>query len=167
MFNNNNTPFILLSKEDDAFNGYDDAETMVFTLNNSNWEKIGSLVYNDRYSTILFDNSDDLYYVYYKGIKKYNIIHGIFEVIGPDEKDWTLNAWMLFIVTETENRNPFWLLIKREKDLSGTLVAIGPKAFADYNKSNQDEAKRDLKRLINYLVTYLNKFYCSIFIPSY
>ena len=96
--------------------------------------------------------------------KRYNIIHGISEVIGPDEKDWTLNAWMLFIITETENRNPFWLLIKREKDLSGTLVAIGPKAFADYNKSNQDEAKRDLKRLINYLVTYLNKFYCSIFI---
>ena len=99
--------------------------------------------------------------------KRYNIIHGISEVIGPDEKDWTLNAWMLFIITETENRNPFWLLIKREKDLSGTLVAIGPKAFADYNKSNQDEAKRDLKRLINYLVTYLNKFYCSIFIPNY
>ena len=99
--------------------------------------------------------------------KRYNIIHGISEVIGPDEKDWTLNAWMLFIITETENRNPFWLLIKREKDLSGTLVAIGPKAFADYNKSNQDNAKRDLKRLINYLVTYLNKFYCSIFIPNY
>ena len=99
--------------------------------------------------------------------KRYNIIHGISEIIGPDEKDWTLNAWMLFIITETENRNPFWLLIKREKDLSGTLVAIGPKAFADYNKSNQDNAKRDLKRLINYLVTYLNKFYCSIFIPNY
>lgn len=99
--------------------------------------------------------------------KRYNIIHGISGVIGPDEKDWTLNAWMLFIITETENRNPFWLLIKREKDLSGTLVAIGPKAFADYNKSNQDEVKRDLKRFINYLVTYLNKFYCSIFIPNY
>lgn len=99
--------------------------------------------------------------------KRYNIIHGISEIIGPDEKDWTLNAWMLFIITETENRNPFWLLIKREKDLSGTLVAIGPKAFADYNKSNQDDAKRDLKRLINYLVIYLNKFYCSIFIPNY
>ena len=98
--------------------------------------------------------------------KKYNIIHGISEVIGPDEREWTLNAWMLFIITEIENKNPFWLLIKREKDLSGTLVAIGPKAFADYNKSNQDEAKRDLKRLINYLVTYLNKFYCSIFIPN-
>ncbi len=101
-----------------------------------------------------------------KMTKKYNVIHGIREVVGPDKEDWTLNAWMLFIITDTEKDNPFWLFIKREKDLSGSLVAIGPKAFADFNESNQDEAKRDIRRLINYLITYINKFNCVIFLPN-
>ncbi|MFW9950367.1 MAG: hypothetical protein ACFFKA_09630, partial [Candidatus Thorarchaeota archaeon] len=98
--------------------------------------------------------------------KKYNVIHGIQEVIGPDEEDWTLNAWMLLIITDDEKQNPFLLFIKRERDLSGTLVAIGPQAFAEYNDNNQDEAKHEIKRLINYLVTYLNKFHCNIFLPN-
>jgi hypothetical protein len=102
-----------------------------------------------------------------KMTKRYNIIHGIHKVIGPDEEDWSHNPWMLFIISDNEKENPYWLFIKREKDLSGSLVAIGPKTFADFNNSNQDNAKRDIKRLINYLVTYINKFYCSIVLPNY
>ena len=66
-----------------------------------------------------------------------------------------------------KKKKPFWLFIKREKDLSGLLIAIGPKQFAEYNNNNTLEAKRDIKRLINYIVVYLNKFNCSVLLPNY
>lgn len=101
-----------------------------------------------------------------KMTKKYTTGHAIERIIGPDTKDWTENAWMLLLIKDNEKKNPFWLLIKREKDLSGMLVAIGPKAFAEYNNSNILEAKRDIKRLINYIVAYLTKFNCSVLLPN-
>jgi len=55
---------------------------------------------------------------------------------------------------------------QRERDLSGLLVAIGPKPFAEYNSSNP-EAKREIKRIINYIVAYLNKFNCLILLPNF
>jgi hypothetical protein len=102
-----------------------------------------------------------------KMTKKYKIEKAISKVIDPEKKDWTLNPWMLFLVKDNEKENPFWLLIKREKDLSGTLVAIGPKQFRDYNASLNNEAKRELKRLINFIIVYLNKFDCLILIPNF
>ena len=99
--------------------------------------------------------------------KKYTTGHAIEKVIGPDSKEWTLNPWMLLLIKDNEKKKPFWLLIKREKDLSGLLIAIGPKQFAEYNNSNILETKRDLKRLIIYLVAYLNKFNCSVLLPNY
>jgi hypothetical protein len=101
-----------------------------------------------------------------KMTKKFTTGHAIERIIGPDAKDWTENAWMLLLIKDNEKKNPFWLLIKREKDLSGLLVAIGPKAFAEYNNSNIPEAKRDIKRLINYIVAYLTKFNCSVLLPN-
>ena len=74
---------------------------------------------------------------------------------------------MLLLIKDSEKKNPFWLFIKREKDLSGLLIAIGPKQFAEYNNNNTLEAKRDIKRLINYIVAYLNKFNCSVLLPNY
>ncbi|GAH00898.1 unnamed protein product [marine sediment metagenome] len=68
---------------------------------------------------------------------------------------------------DNEKKNPFWLFIKREKDLSGLLIAIGPKSFVEYNNSDMLEAKRNLKKLINYVVAYLNKFNCSVLLPNY
>lgn len=99
--------------------------------------------------------------------KKYFTKRAIEKVLGPDENDWTLNPWMLLIVKDNEKKNPFWFFIKREKDLSGLLVAIGPKPFAEYNNKNLSEAKRDIKRLINYIISYLNKFYCVVLLPNF
>ena len=102
-----------------------------------------------------------------KMTKKYTTTHAIEKVINPDKQDWTLNAWMLISAVDNEKQNPFWLLIKREKDLSGVLTALGPKTFYDYNNIDINEAKRDIKRLINYFVAYLNKFNCIIILPNY
>ena len=102
-----------------------------------------------------------------KMTKKYQIEKGISAVINPKNEDWTMNPWMFFLVKDNEKENPFWLLIKREKDLSGTLVAIGPKQFRDYNASINSEAKRELKRLINFIIIHLNKFNCLILIPNF
>jgi len=89
------------------------------------------------------------------------------KVVGPNNDDWTYNPWMLLMVKENEKKIPFWLFIKREKDLSGILVAIGPKSFANYNSNNASEARREIKRLINYIVTYLKKFKCIILLPNH
>jgi hypothetical protein len=102
-----------------------------------------------------------------KMTKKYTTVHAIEEVVAPDKENWTLNAWMLISAVDNERQNPFWLFIKREKDLSGYLIAIGPKSFYDYSNIDINEAKRDLKRLINYIIAYLNKFNCTIFLPNY
>ena len=101
-----------------------------------------------------------------KMTKKYNTSKAIEKVTGPDDEDWTLNPWMLIIVKDNEKNKPFWFFIKRERDLSGLLVAIGPKPFADYNSGNS-EAKREIKRLINYIIAYLNKFNCLILLPNF
>jgi len=99
--------------------------------------------------------------------KKYFTHKAIEKVLDPDENDWTLNPWMLIIVKDNEKNKPFWFFIKREKDLTGVLVAIGPKPFAEYNNSNQSEAKREIKNLINYIIAYINKFNCIVFLPKF
>ncbi|MFX1356660.1 MAG: hypothetical protein ACFFA8_05185 [Promethearchaeota archaeon] len=99
--------------------------------------------------------------------KKYTTGNAIEKVINPEGEDWTLNPWMLLLVKDNEKDNTFWYFIKRESDLSGLLVAIGPKAFADYINANATETKRDIKRLINYLIAYLNKFNCIVLLPNY
>ncbi len=100
--------------------------------------------------------------------KKYITGRAIEKVLGPDgeEDDWTYNPWMLLIIKDNEKNKPFWFFIKRERDLSGLLVALGPKPFAEYNNNNP-EAKREIKRLINYIIAYLNKFNCVILLPNF
>ena len=98
--------------------------------------------------------------------KKYSTKNAIEKVIGPDEDDWTLNPWMLILIKDNEKAKKFWLFIKREKDLSGHLIAIGPKPYFDYNQVNS-EAKREIKQLITYIITYLNKFQVFILLPNY
>ncbi|MFX0057649.1 MAG: hypothetical protein ACFE85_09465 [Candidatus Hodarchaeota archaeon] len=99
--------------------------------------------------------------------KKYSTGKAIEKVISPEGDDWTLNPWMLLLIKDNEKDNPFWFFIKRELDLSGLLVAVGPKSFAEYNSGNATEAKREIKRLINYLIAYLNKFNCVVLLPNY
>jgi hypothetical protein len=99
--------------------------------------------------------------------KNYITKKGIEQVIGPDKEDWSLNPWILLFIKENEKNMPFWLLIKREKDLSGLLVAIGPKLFSEFVNQNFADAKRDLKKLINFIVSYLNKFECAVILPNF
>jgi len=101
--------------------------------------------------------------------KNYSIGRAIEKVISPENnEDWTFNPWMLLIVKDNEKKKSFWFFIKREKDLSGLLVAIGPKPYAEYNNNqNTSEARRQIKRIINYLIAYLNKFQCLILLPNY
>jgi len=102
-----------------------------------------------------------------KMTKKYSTGNGIERVTSPEGEDWTFNPWILLFVEENENGNPFWLLIKREMDLSGSLIGVGPKPFVDYNIANTSGAKRDIKRLINYIITHFNKFSCIVLLPNY
>lgn len=102
-----------------------------------------------------------------KMTRKYTTGRAIEEIKGPEGDDWTYNPWILLNVIDNEKEKPFWFLIKRETDLTGLLIAIGPKPFVDYNIVNATEAKRDIKRLINYIIAYLNKFNCTILLPNY
>jgi len=101
-----------------------------------------------------------------KMTKKYLTKRGIEKVLSPDDEDWTYNPWMLIFVKDNEKGKLFWFFIKREKDLSGILVAIGPKPFAEYNNNNP-EAKREIKRIINYIIAHLNKFQCIVILPNH
>ena len=104
-----------------------------------------------------------------KMTKNYSTKKGIEKVISPEnEEDWTLNPWMLLIIKDNEKNKSFWFFIKREKDLSGILVAIGPKPYANYsNSQNNSEVRREIKRIINYIIAYINKFQCIILLPNY
>lgn len=101
-----------------------------------------------------------------KTSKNYSTGRGIEKVVSPKNKDWTLNPWILLLIKDIEKGKQFWFLIKREKDLSALLVALGPKEFADYNYNNS-EAKKEIIRILGYIVAYLNKFNCIIALPNF
>jgi len=101
-----------------------------------------------------------------KMTKSYSSGNTIERVISPDKKDWTNNPWILMIVKDNEKGMRFWFFIKRELDLTGLLVGIGPKAFIDFNNDNASDIKHNIKGIINYVITYINKFNCIVFLPS-
>jgi hypothetical protein len=102
-----------------------------------------------------------------KVTKNYIIKQGIESVENPKNDDWTLNPWILVITKDNEKEAPFWFLFKRELDLSGILVAIGPDSFIRYLNNDKSEARKDIQRIIKYLIIYLKKFDCIIFLPNY
>ena len=67
---------------------------------------------------------------------------------------------------DKENNIPFWLLFKREKDLTGHLAAIGPRTYYDYFGSIK-EPEDELKKFLEYIIAYPQKFEISIIIPNY
>jgi hypothetical protein len=101
-----------------------------------------------------------------KTTKNYFSGRAIERIISPKNEDWTSNPWVLLIIKDKEKEKRFWFLIKREEDLSGLLIALGPREFAEYNYTNS-EAKREIMRIFNYIVAYLNKFNCIILLPNY
>ncbi len=102
---------------------------------------------------------------YVKMIRKYAVGKGIEKVIGPDRKLWTQNPWLLIMFKDNEIQVPFWFLLKRGKDLNGTLVAIGPEHFYKFCSKDKD-SDDEIKRLIEYLVAYPEKFRVSVMIPN-
>ncbi|MFX1398282.1 MAG: hypothetical protein ACFFAS_14710 [Promethearchaeota archaeon] len=102
-----------------------------------------------------------------KMTKNYMTSKAIEKVISPDNQEWTYNPWMLVLVRDNEKNKSFWFFIKREKDLSGLLVAIGPKALDNFLNERPSEARNEIKRLLNYLVTYLTKFKCIVMLPNF
>ena len=67
---------------------------------------------------------------------------------------------------EKENDTPFWLLFKREKDLTGYLVAVGPEKYYEYCKNGNDPDD-DIKKYLEYIIAYPEKFVLSILIPNF
>jgi hypothetical protein len=100
-----------------------------------------------------------------KMVRKYAIGKGIEKVIGPDRKLWTQNPWLLIMFKDNEIQVPYWLLLKREKDLNGTLVAVGPENFYKFCLKDKD-SDDEIKRMIEYLIAYPQKFKVSIIIPN-
>ncbi len=101
-----------------------------------------------------------------KMINKYSVGKGIEKVTGPDSHDWTFNPWLLIMVKDKENDIPFWFLFKREKDLTGYLVAVGPEKYFNYCQSSK-EPDDDIKKFIEYIIAYPEKFLLSVIIPNY
>jgi hypothetical protein len=101
-----------------------------------------------------------------KMLRKYALGKGIEKVIGPDNEDWTQNPWVLLMIKDNEKSIPFWFLIKREKDLSGYLVALGPNVFIDYCKASK-ESDDEIRRILEYIIAYPQKFKLSIIIPNF
>ncbi len=98
--------------------------------------------------------------------KNYKSISAINKVYSPSNEDLSENPWMLIVVKDTEKNFPIWFLIKREKDLTGLLICVGPKIFADYSFNNANN-KREIIRMMNYIVAYINKFSCVVFLPNF
>lgn len=93
---------------------------------------------------------------YYVGAK-------ITKVTGADGEDWTSNPWILIIARESELNTPLWLLFKREKNLAGYLVALGPPAATTYAKENGLD---ELRRILEYIVAFVNRWDITVFLPE-
>jgi len=97
----------------------------------------------------------------------YNISKGITEIIGVDGKNWTENPWLLILTKSTilEDNAAVWFLIKRENDLNGFLVAIGPNLFYEYISNSKDNTE-ELHKLLEYIIDPRH-WNVSVFIPDF
>ncbi|MHA1680196.1 MAG: hypothetical protein ACTSUE_04260 [Promethearchaeota archaeon] len=105
-------------------------------------------------------------------IKHYSVGKGIGDVTGVDGQDWTKNSWFFIMAKEMKNNSVFWMLLKREQDLSSVLVAIGPDEFAESvnNLFQADpEARYEyLKKILIWLTIEPAKWKnVGIFIPNW
>lgn len=98
-----------------------------------------------------------------KKSKKYAMEKNIQAITDPKDNDRTKNPWIFIIAKEIESKIPYWILLQREKDLSGLLVAVGPKTFTQYIKKQGGE---ELKKILEYVVTYPQNFTSMIAIPE-
>ncbi|MHA1371815.1 MAG: hypothetical protein ACTSRA_19105 [Promethearchaeota archaeon] len=104
--------------------------------------------------------------------KNYTVGKAIETVNGIDDKDWTKNSWLLVMAKEVKNNSIYWLLFKRKQDLSGMLVAIGPKEFIEsiikLLPKDIDSRFEYLKKIMIWLTVGPNKWKnVGIFIPNW
>ncbi len=97
---------------------------------------------------------------------KYITGKAINKILAPDRSDWTNNPWLFLLIKDVENQKPIWLLFKRERNLDGLLVAIGPKKFANYFNSSK-ESDKTIKKLLNYFIAYPSKWINLVLLPNF
>jgi hypothetical protein len=111
----------------------------------------------------------------YKGLeKRFKIGKGIEEITGPDGKNWTRNAWTLIMAKHTGKMKeitvdqdvPFWILIQRNSDLNGFVVAVGPQLFYEYLKSDSDR-ESNMRKLLDFIANYREDFKTIVLIPNF
>ena len=98
--------------------------------------------------------------------KKYSVGKSLKKVTSPEGVDWTENPLILLMAHNKEKDVPIWLLIKRENNLNGYLLAIGPNVFCDYLAKEQERIE-EIRKFLEYMVIYSQKWIISAIIPSF
>ena len=98
--------------------------------------------------------------------KKYTVGKSLKKVTSPDGEEWTNNPLILIMANNKEKGVPLWLLIKRENNLNGYLVAVGPKVFCEYLIKEQERIE-EIRKFLEYMVIYSQKWTISALIPSF
>ena len=98
--------------------------------------------------------------------KKYAIGKTIKKISSPEGDDWTENPILLIMAMNKEKGLPLWFLIKRENNLNGYLVAIGPKVFCEYLAKEQERVE-EIRKFLEYMVIYSQKWSLEVLIPAY
>lgn len=98
--------------------------------------------------------------------KKYSVSKSIRKITKNNGESWTENPWILIIAENTENKVPVWMLIKRENDLTGFLIAVGPDLFYENLNSSKDNIE-DIRKILEYIVVYHGKWKTTVLIPEF
>ncbi len=99
-----------------------------------------------------------------KKTKTFFVSKRLLNVTSPDKEDWTNNGWLLVFARVKEKELPVQLLIRREHDLAGTIVAFGPDEFSKHVKKNGGE---ELRKMMEYLVSFPHKFDATVLLPHF
>ncbi len=97
----------------------------------------------------------------------YGIGKGIEKITSPNNEDWTQNPWVLIMSKDSEAGTPFWVLLTRERNLSGYIVALGPKGFVEYLGDTNVDEEDEFKKVLEYIISYPKKFNTIILIPNF
>lgn len=98
--------------------------------------------------------------------KKYSVSKSIRKITKNNGESWTENPWILIIAENTDNKVPVWMLIKRENDLTGFLIAVGPDLFYENLNSSKDNIE-DIRKILEYIVVYHGKWKTTVLIPEF
>ena len=89
------------------------------------------------------------------------------KLTGPDNENWTQNPWILLMIKDNEKSIPFWFLIKREKSLTGYFGSLWARKCSSIIANNLRKIDDEIKRILEYIIAYPQKFKLSIIIPNF